>query len=115
MKPGDIVLLWFPFSHTETTPYKKRPVLVLGASGANGADEAYLVAMITSSADRVANPRQFDIQITGWTEAGLLGPSVCRAVRLWTAERRDVDRVIGSVTGECLTEVLSTVKRTFAI
>jgi mRNA-degrading endonuclease toxin of MazEF toxin-antitoxin module len=116
MTPGDIALIWFPFSVTEAEPYKKRPVLVLGATGRVGAaDEAVLVAMITSSAGRVAKPGPFDVAITDWEKHGLIGPSVCRANRLWTAQERDFVRVLASVDPADLDRVKTIIRSTFSI
>jgi mRNA-degrading endonuclease toxin of MazEF toxin-antitoxin module len=101
---GDVVLLWFPFSHTEPEPYKKRPVLILTDAIPALADEALLVAMITSNARRVKRPKVGDIVIDEWQEAGLNGASVIRTRRLWTAETRDIAKALGVVKDETLDE-----------
>lgn len=88
MLPGEIRLVWFPFSHSEPQPYKMRPVLVLAAVG-TAPDRAVLVAMITANAQRVRRPGPGDVVITDWQGAGLRAPSVVRTRRLWTAEERD--------------------------
>lgn len=109
MTPGDVALVMFPFSATEAQPYKQRPVLVLGATGAPP-DEAVFVAMVTSNARRVARPRPGDVVITQWQQAGLQLPSVVRSRRLWTAEGRDVVRVIGTVESAVVDEVREQVR-----
>lgn len=98
-------LVWFPFSRSEPEPYKKRPVLVLSASGA-GPDRAVLVAMITGNARRVVRPGPGDVVISDWQQAGLAKPSVVRTGRLWTAEERDFEgTVLGTVAAAVLPRV----------
>lgn len=62
MIPGQIRLVWFPFSRNEPEPYKKRPVLVLSSIG-RVPDQAIFVAMVTSSESRVQNPGPGDVVI----------------------------------------------------
>jgi PemK-like, MazF-like toxin of type II toxin-antitoxin system len=94
VNPGDVALLFFPF--TSVRGGKKRPVLVLGATPPRApGDEAILVAMITTK--RVNNPRPGDIWIPEWQKANLLSPSAVRARRLFSAERRDFYKVLGTV------------------
>lgn len=99
VRSGNIALLWFPFGSTQQVIFKKRPVLVLRKSG-SGDDQAVVCVMITGSADRVANPRSGDIVIEDWQAFGLAKASVVRPARFWSAEQRDVDRVIGQASPE---------------
>jgi hypothetical protein len=107
VNPGELRLLWFPFSRNEPQPYKKRPVLVLAAVG-RVPDRAVFVAMVTSSPDRVRKPGPGDVVVTNWQQAGLRYPSVVRTRRLWTAEDRDFE---GSVLGAVEPAVLKEVKQ----
>lgn len=114
MQAGDIALVNFPFSYTEATPYKKRPVLILGSRGRSGApDEAILVAMITGNAQRFVDPHADDVPISDWAACGLLRESACRTTRLWTAQSRDFDRRIGSVSPETLAIVRLKITQAF--
>ena len=112
MKPGDVLLLWFPFSHREAEPYKKRPVLLLGPSATgHGAEEALLVAMITSNERRVARPKAADLVVPNHQIAGLPLPSVVRTNRLWTAETADVEKILGRVGDDFLKAVRGKVRQ----
>ncbi len=105
MTPGDLRLVWFPFSRNEAEPYKKRPVLVLAATGVTP-DRVVLVAMVTSNERRVRRPSPGDVVVTDWQQAGLLLPSVVRSRRLWTAEERDFEgTVLGAVDRPVLDQV----------
>jgi mRNA-degrading endonuclease toxin of MazEF toxin-antitoxin module len=110
--PGDLVLVYFPFSYLEEEPFKKRPVLVVGCiqPGEVG-DHAALAAQVTSSAERVASPGQGDIVVEKWQECGLRKPSVIRARRLWTPEPRDfAGNPFGRLDDGTLAEVLAQVR-----
>ncbi|MGW2397519.1 type II toxin-antitoxin system PemK/MazF family toxin [Kitasatospora sp. NPDC001664] len=112
MKPGDIALVYFPFSYMEEEPFKRRPVLIVGCTlpGESG-DHAALVAQITGSANRVSNPGQGDVVVHKWKEAGLRKESVIRARRLWTPEPRDFDgSILGTLDLPTFEEVLSHVR-----
>ena len=107
MTPGELRLVWFPFSHTQAEPYKKRPVLVLAATG-QVPDRVVFVAMVTSNERRVRRPGPGDVVVTNWQAAGLNLPSVVRSRRLWTAEERDFE---GTVLGTVEPAALEQVKR----
>jgi mRNA-degrading endonuclease toxin of MazEF toxin-antitoxin module len=108
--PGEIRLVWFPFSPSEPEPYKKRPVLVLAAAG-SGPDRAVFVAMITGNARRFQRPGPGDVAITDWQSAGLKAASVVRTRRLWTAEERDfAGGRLGAVSDTVLNDVRAKVR-----
>lgn len=112
MKPGDVALVYFPFSYREEEPFKKRPVVVVGCTqpGELG-DHAVLVAQVTSNPDRVNNPGQGDVIVENWRAAGLDRISVVRARRLWTPEPRDFARdYLGSLDSDCFREVIQHVR-----
>lgn len=115
MKPGDVALIHFPFSFKEGQPFKRRPVLVVATAGGNAADGGLLVAMITSSAARLANPGTCDVPLAQTVTSGLIAPSVCRANRLWVAEERDFVRVIGQVTSDELEHVKTMIIDSFGL
>lgn len=112
--PGDILFLKFPFSASEEQPFKKRPVLVLGGPSGRGIEEALLVAMVTGSGDRIANPRETDVPIQH-AAAGLMIPSVVRANRVWAAETRDVVATAGRVSPKELQQAVDAFKAAFSL
>ncbi len=116
MSPGDIALIHFPFSFTENQPFKRRPVLIVGSSNnANAADGGLLVAMVTSSAARVANPGRCDVPLIQSDASGLTAPSVCRTNRLWVAEERDFVRVIGRIDQRELERIKGLITTNFGL
>ncbi|WP_189237792.1 type II toxin-antitoxin system PemK/MazF family toxin [Planomonospora parontospora] len=102
-------LLWFPFSRNEPQPYKKRPCLILAMTGVVP-DQAILVAMITGNPSRAQTPGPADVVIQNWQGAGLLKASTVRSRRLWTAEDRDIIRILGSVDQPVLEDTMKHVR-----
>jgi mRNA interferase MazF len=88
-KPGDLVLIAFPFA--SETGAKQRPALVLLDAG----DDDLLVARVTTR----AHHSEFDVAIADWTGAGLIAPSTARLHKLATIEKRLIRRRLG-----CLSE-----------
>ena len=86
-KPGDIVLVDFPFvSGSET---RRRPALVL----LDAADADVLVARVTSQSRQDV----FDVKMTDWRGAGLLLPSIVRLRKLATLEKTLIVRTLGNL------------------
>ena len=102
--PGDVALVDFPFSAAEAQPFKRRPVLVLAAVG-RVPDQAIWVVMITGKASRYARPGDGDVRIPEWAAIPLHRESVVRSRRVWTAEERDIVRVLGRVSAGTLDQV----------
>lgn len=113
MTAGSVALVAFPFSAREPQPFKNRPVLVVAAFG-TPPDQVVLTVMITSNERRVARPGPGDIRIEAWQEAGLALPSVIRTRRLWTAEQRDMGRVLGRVDATVLDGVRDAIRAMLA-
>lgn len=67
-KPGEVLLLSFPFGDGVNS--KRRPALVLLDTG----DEDIIVARITSQSTKMI----FDVELTQWEKAGLRLPSFVR-------------------------------------
>ncbi len=87
-KPGDVLLLKFPFTGTGET--KRRPALLLLDVG----DDDLVVARITSQMAR----SDFDVEIKQWREAGLRLPSIIRLHKLATLEKQLIERKLGKLS-----------------
>lgn len=86
-KPGDLVLIDFPFSGGAQT--KRRPALVLLDAG----DADVLVARITSQ----ERQHDLDVEIADWKKTGLLLPSIARLHKLATLEKSLIVKTLGSL------------------
>jgi mRNA interferase MazF len=91
MKPGDILLVRFPFSDLESS--KRRPAVALVRSDLTAKVGVVTIAMITSKTDGLKFPG--DYRIENWEDAGLLHPSLVRLAKVATIEGNMVDKTIG--------------------
>jgi mRNA interferase MazF len=91
-KFGDVVLVPFPF--TDQSSSKKRPAVVV-SSAAYHSDHINLILMGISS-QVGASPRAGEVVVTDWKKAGLIAPSVVKAV-MTTIESRLVIRKLGAL------------------
>jgi mRNA-degrading endonuclease toxin of MazEF toxin-antitoxin module len=107
---GDVALVKFPFSATEDPPFKQRPVLVLAVVGVPP-DQAILCAMITENERRVRRLGPGDALVSDWAGSGLAKPSVVRTRRIWSAEERDVAKVIGRCGAALVADVRTELAR----
>lgn len=115
LSPGDIIMVWFPYSKHEAQPYKKRPVLVLSHIGLNE-DEAIGLAMVTGNEKRFASLGAGDIRLERWQDCRLAKRSVIRTRRLWTARWSDVAGRVGSLQpASLLDQVRVEVRNTLAL
>jgi mRNA interferase MazF len=73
---GDIILVPFPF--TDQTSTKKRPAVVISSDVYNQEHPDLIVMAITSQ--RYISTMLGDVTVTYWNEAGLLKPSVIKAI-----------------------------------
>ena len=100
-RPGDIVLLSFPFA--DGTGAKRRPALAL----LDTRDEDIVVARITR---QVAHGR-LDVELVEWRQAGLLLPSVVRVHKVATMEKRLVERKLGALTADDWAQVRAVIQQ----
>lgn len=94
MKPGDVVLVRFPFAELAAT--KKRPALVLASTARSPRNRLVTLAMITSQVEALRLPG--DVVLADWTAAGLLHPSLLRMAKVATIDGQLVDRPIGRLS-----------------
>jgi mRNA interferase MazF len=100
-QPGDVVLLWVPFSGGAGG--KNRPALVMQDTG----DLDFVVATVTSYSVRDS----LDVSLQDWRQAGLLLQSTARVHKLETLEKRLVRRVLGRLSAHDWNNVQAVVRR----
>lgn len=110
MKPGDVVLVRFPFTEVATT--KKRPALLIAEATRGRRHRLATVAMITSQVEGIRLPG--DVSITGWERAGLLHPSLLRLAKIATVDGALVERSIGRLATEDLRATRAAFQKHFA-
>ena len=94
---GDILLLKFPFTDSETV--KKRPALVL----LDTKDDDLIMARITKTLFN----SEFDVKLNDWSKAGLLSPSVVRLHKVATIEKTLIDRKLGRLSEKDSQKILN--------
>ncbi len=104
-RPGDVVLLVYPFTSGEGA--KKRPALVLLDTG----DDDVVVARITSQAPR----DEFDVELAQWQQAGLPVRSVARVHKLLTVEKTLIQRRLGALTSSDWAQVRAALKQLWTL
>ena len=87
-RPGDIVLLEFPF--TDAVGGSRCPALVLIDAGDND--------VVTARITRQPRRDQFDIGVIDLGSAGLRYPSVARTHKLTTTSKSLIERKLGALS-----------------
>lgn len=109
MKPGEVVLVKFPFSDLEST--KKRPALVLIQSEVTDKIGVVTIAMITSKVEGMKFPA--DVKIENWKKSGLLHPSLVRLSKIATVDLSLVDKSLGRLDSVDLKGVQTAFRKHF--
>lgn len=94
MKPGDVVLVRFPFADLAAT--KKRPALILARTARSPRNRLATLAMITSQIESLA--LDGDVVLKEWKAAGLLHPSLLRLAKIATVDEDLIDKSIGKLS-----------------
>jgi mRNA interferase MazF len=94
VKPGDVVLVRFPFTDLAAT--KKRPALVLARTMRSPRNRLATLAMITSQIEALT--LDGDVTLGDWREAGLLHASLLRLAKVATVDEDLVEKVIGKLS-----------------
>jgi mRNA interferase MazF len=102
-RPGDVVLVAFPF--TGSAQSRQRPALVLLDTG----DADVILARITTQPHRTP----FDVAIADWQGAGLIAASVIRLHKVATIERALIRRQLGHLAAADRKRVSSVLRSSY--
>ena len=92
-RPGDVVLVPFPFADLTTS--KRRPTLILATVTPKTLPVILIVAMITSQLN--SEIIDADVVIEHWEESGLIYPSKIRLAKLVSIEKDLVVHKLGAL------------------
>lgn len=108
-KPGDIVLVKFPFTNLETT--KKRPALILHHTFHTSKIDIIGIAMITSQIEgyRLGG----DVLIEQWKEANLLYPSLVRLSKMASIDSDLIDKKLGHIQPDDIASIKKSFQKLF--
>ncbi len=110
MKPGEVVLVRFPF--TDLAAAKKRPALFLARTTRSPRNRLSTVAMITSQVE--ALKLDGDVLLADWKATGLLHPSLLRLAKIAAVDERLIDKTIGRLSARDLEAAREAFRRVFA-
>jgi mRNA interferase MazF len=110
VKPGEVVLVRFPFAELAAT--KKRPALVLAGTMRSPRNRVVTLAMITSQVEALRLPG--DVLLADWKAAGLLHPSLLRMAKVATVDERLVEKTIGRLSERDMTAGREAFHRVFS-
>jgi mRNA interferase MazF len=110
LKPGEVVLVRFPFAELATT--KKRPALVLARTTRSPRNRLVTLAMITSQVEALR--LLGDVVLVDWKAAGLLHPSLLRMAKVATVDEHLVDKSIGRLSERDMGEGRDAFHRVFS-
>jgi mRNA interferase MazF len=110
VKPGEVVLVRFPFAELAVT--KKRPALVLAGTVRSPRNRLVTLAMITSQVEALKLPG--DVLLADWKAAGLLHPSLLRMAKVATVDEQLVEKTIGRLSERDMTAGRGAFHRVFS-
>ena len=111
MRPGDVVLVRFPF--TDLVAAKKRPCLVLAHTARSSRYRLATVSMITSQIE--APKLEGDVLLGDWKAEGLLHPSLLRLAKIATIDVELIEKTIGKFSSTDLSAAHAAFQRVFSI
>lgn len=92
-KPGDVVLLPFPFTDLTTT--KQRPAVVISSEAFNAQRPDVIVLAITSQIPPTLNAEDYRLSSEEQRAAGLPKPSLIKIGKLLTIDQRLIRKHLG--------------------
>jgi mRNA interferase MazF len=110
VKPGDVVLVRFPFA--DPAAAKKRPALLLAQTPRSPRYRLATVAMITSHIE--ALELEGDVRLADWKAAGLLHPSLLRLAKIATIDAELIDKRVGRLSSSDIRAARTAFQRVFS-
>ena len=108
-KPGDVVLVVYPF--TDLTTAKQRPAVVLSAEWFNKRpDGDVILAAITSVVPTTLSREEVALTHADLASAGLLKPSIVKAGKIFTGNRVLIKQTLGKLPDPTVKQIVSKLK-----
>lgn len=102
-KPGDVVLLPFPFTDLSTT--KQRPAVVISSEGFNSRHPDVVVLAITSQIPTALSQEEHRLSSEDQRLAGLPKPSIVKCSKLLTIDQRLIRKTLGRLPAPTLAQL----------
>lgn len=114
LSQGDVVLVRYPFS--DLIKHKRRPALVISGSSLNEHSSDVIVIAISS---KIWKDTLFDVKILlddpGFQSTGLDVSSTVLCEKIFTVEKRLIERKIGTLPASLLGQVKSKIREVFVL
>lgn len=104
-KRGDVVIVSFPY--TDRSGFKKRPAVIVSSDNFNRSRQDSILAPISG---RLNNMMAEDCKLNDWSAAGLLKPSIVKAILL-TVHQDVIKSRLGQLSDQDLKAVEAAIKR----
>ncbi len=108
-KPGDILLIAFPF--TDFTTLKQRPCIVISAKTFNKTHPDIIVAAITSKIDHPTSPDEYKLSEKEQLACQLPLPSLVKCGKIVTIDQRLVRKQLGALPPSGMKNVRAKIKK----
>lgn len=92
-KPGDVVLLPFPF--TDLSTVKQRPAVIISSESFNSRQHDVMVLAVTSHLPPTLSPEDYRLSREDQHMADLPKPSIVKCGKLLTIDQRLIRKVLG--------------------
>ncbi len=112
-RPGDVVLLPFPF--TDLSTIKQRPAVVISSSRFNKTHSDIVVAAITSHIAGTVFKTDYRIPKDDQIHGGLPKPSLVKCSKVVTIDQRLIRKKLGSFSEETTVKILKEVQCIFIL
>lgn len=107
-KPGNIILIPFPF--TDFSTFKQRPALVISSSRFNQAGGDVIIAALSSHL-RERNKYEYRLSPAEQHAAGLPLPSVIKLGKIITLDKRLIRKSIGGLPSKTVKNILAEIHK----
>jgi len=108
-KPGQVVLVPFPFTDLSTS--KQRPALVISSTLFNSSSPDLIVVAITSHMSLKLTNYEHLLSATEQHEGGLPKPSLIKLGKIVTLDQRLIRRNLGQLSTSSTNHILDTIKQ----
>jgi mRNA interferase MazF len=111
-KPGDIILIPFPF--TDFSTFKQRPAVVISSSSFSRGSSDIIIVAISSNLEKKKSKYEYRLSVNEQKSSGLPKPSVIKLGKIITIDKRLIRKQIGylpqKITKDIIDKIQSIIK-----
>lgn len=107
-KPGDIVLIPFPF--TDFSTFKQRPAVVISSGSFSRGSSDIIIAAISSNLSKKKTKYEYHLNRNEQKSSGLPKPSVIKLGKIITIDKRLIRKRIGYLPQNTTKEIINNIQ-----